>query len=124
MKAEANVLFNDALAKLQQAKEEFFRPEEDLMTYLICRNAQYSIENFLKGYLVQQEVDPEMYQSMDKLYEKCISLNRDFARVDLAAFDCKYHSLNSSECNDLPRISNCLKIATSLESFLRQEKVL
>lgn len=47
MKANNN-FFDEAQEKLSQANDEFFRPEEDLVTYSVCKNAQFSIENFLR----------------------------------------------------------------------------
>ena len=43
--------FASAQEKLNEAKKELFRPEEDLVSYLVCKNSQHAIENYLKGYL-------------------------------------------------------------------------
>ena len=43
MKTKANNLFDEAIEKLNEASEELFRPEEDVVTYAICKNAQFAI---------------------------------------------------------------------------------
>ncbi|WP_114783614.1 HEPN domain-containing protein [Botryobacter ruber] len=124
MKDKATILFDDALDKLNRAKEESFRPKKDLVTYLVCKNAQASIENFLKGYLLQNEFDPSRYTTLDELLQKCKSINKSFEQVDLAAFNCKGENLNAAFCNDTPNACKCLDVSAKLETFLRQEKII
>ena len=124
MKAKANKLFEDAVVKLNEAKEELLRPEEDLVSYLVCKNAQYAIENFLKGYLLQNGIDPGSYNTIDSLYEECKTINKNFEKVDLSDFECKSHKIDSEYCNEASKVSNCLHIANSLETFLRREKII
>ena len=47
--------FAAALEKLNEAKKELFRPEEDIVSYLVCKNSQHAIENYLKGYHFDSE---------------------------------------------------------------------
>lgn len=51
MENEAIKFFVNAAQKLNQANKELFKPEEDIVTYLVCKNSQYAVENYLKGYL-------------------------------------------------------------------------
>ena len=124
MKARADKLFESAIEKLNQAKDEYYRPEEDMLTYLICKNAQSSIESFLKGYLLKNDVDPGGLDSLDALLDKCKTINNGFEKVDLYAFDCKSLKLDSSYCIDTPKVCNCLDASVKLENFLREEKVI
>ncbi len=39
--------------KLNEASNELYRPEEDVVSYLVCKNSQYAIENYLKGFLLK-----------------------------------------------------------------------
>ncbi|WP_372916631.1 hypothetical protein [Salegentibacter sp.] len=124
MKANANKFFDEALLKLGQANDEFYRPEEDLVAYSICRNAQFSIENFLKGYLLKHDVDSGDCNSLDCLYEKCLDINKNFSQLDLNALQCKSHTMNTRDCSDVPKVSNCLAAANKLEALLKQEQVI
>lgn len=121
MKAN-NKFFDEALEKLSQANDEFFRPEEDLVTYSVCKNAQFSIENFLKGYLMQHKIDVVGDETLDRLYEKCLNNNKNFSQLDLSALQCRSHNLNTRDCSDVPKVSKCLKIANKLEALLKQEQ--
>ena len=53
MKKRAIQQFEIAKNKLNNANEELFKPEEDVVSYLVCKNSQYAIEAYLKGYLNQ-----------------------------------------------------------------------
>lgn len=123
MKAN-NKFFDEAMKKLSQANDEFFRPEEDLVTYSVCKNAQFSIENFLKGYLLQHKVDVIGDETLDNLYEKCSNINKNFAQLDLSALQCRSHKLNTRDCSDVPKVSKCLNTANELEALLKKEQVI
>ncbi|MDR9456586.1 MAG: hypothetical protein RI572_04160 [Salegentibacter sp.] len=123
MKANNN-FFDEALEKLSQANDEFFRPEEDLVTYSVCKNAQFSIENFLKGYLLKHQVEVDDCKTLDCLYEKCLNINKNFAQLDLSALQCGSHTLNTRDCSDVPKVSKCLNAANKLEALLKQEQVI
>ncbi|HEY9186042.1 MAG TPA: hypothetical protein VIM94_12025 [Salegentibacter sp.] len=123
MKANNN-FFDEAQEKLSQANDEFFRPEEDLVTYSVCKNAQFSIENFLKGYLLKHQVEVGDCKTLECLYEKCLDINENFAQLDLSALECGSHSLNTRDCNDVPKVSNCLATANKLEALLKEEQII
>lgn len=123
MKANNN-FFDEAQEKLSQANDEFFRPEEDLVTYSVCKNAQFSIENFLKGYLLKHQVEVDDCNTLDCLFEKCIAINKNFAQLDLSALQCGSHTLNTRDCSDVPKVSKCLNAANDLEALLKQEQVI
>ena len=69
MNDKANKLFDDAIEKLNEANEELFRPEEDIVSFVVCKNSQFAVENFLKGFLLQNGVDPSNFKTIDSLYE-------------------------------------------------------
>ncbi len=117
-----NKFFDEALEKLSQTNDEFFRPEEDLVTYSVCKNAQFSIENFLKGYLMQHKIDVVGDETLDSLYEKCLNNNKNFSQLDLSALQCRSHNLNTRDCSDVHKVSKCLKTANKLEALLKQEQ--
>ncbi|MBT8384424.1 MAG: HEPN domain-containing protein [Bacteroidia bacterium] len=124
MKDKANKLFTDASKKLNEANKELFKPKEDLVTYMVCKNAQFAVENYLKGFLLQNGVNPAKYKTVESLYEQCIKLNKKFEEVDLSDFNCKSHDLDSRYCNEVSKVSNCFDIADNLDTFLRREKII
>ncbi len=121
---KASELFNDAVEKLNEASEELFRPEEDVVAFTVCKNAQFAIENYLKGFLLQNEIDPSNYKTIDSLNQKCKMINKNFEKVDLSSFECKSHRLDSRYCSEVSKVSNCFDIADNLDTFLRQEKII
>lgn len=124
MNDKANKLFDDAIEKLNEANEELYRPEEDIVSFLVCKNSQFAVENFLKGFLLKNGIDPSRYKTIDSLYEQCKSINKNFEQVSLSDFECKSHNLDSRYCNKVSKVSNCFDVADSLDTFLRKEKII
>ena len=124
METKAKQLFKDASKKLDEANNELCRPEEDVVSYLVCKNSQYVIENYLKGFLLKNDVDPNKYETVDSLYKQCIIINKDFEKVDLSAFNCKSQNMDTAYCDDVSKVSTCYDIANSLDTFLREQKII
>ena len=116
--------FASAQEKLNEAKKELFRPEEDMVSYLVCKNSQHAIENYLKGYLLKNGVDVEDCNTIDSLYNQCLVINKNFDKVDLSDFQCKGHDINSRYCTEIPKVTNCFDAADNLDTFLRKEKII
>lgn len=124
MEKQAPVLFEEAKRKLQEANEELCRPEEDVVSYLVCKNSQFAIENYLKGYLIKHGIDPGKSATIDTLYAKCLHQNERFKELDLSDFTCKSQQSDSKSCNDTDKVTSCYNTAERLDSFLRQERIL
>ena len=116
--------FASAQEKLNEAKKELFRPEEDMVSYLVCKNSQHAIESYLKGYLLNNGVDVEGCDTIDSLYNQCLVINKNFEKVDLSDFQCKALDINSRYCTEVPIVTNCFDAADNLDTFLRQEKII
>lgn len=124
MKNKANKLFDEAIEKLNEANEELFRPEEDVVTYKVCKNSQYAIENYLKGYLLRKDIDPSEYKTINSLYNRCKLVDKKFKNIDLSDFACKSYNLDSRYCNEVEKVSDCFAAADNLDTFLRKEKII
>jgi len=124
MEDKAKKLFDDAIEKLNEANEELLKPKEDVVSYLVCKNAQHAIENFLKGFLLQNGIDPSKYKTTGRLYEQCRAIDKNFKEINLSDFDCKSHKMDSRYCNEVSKVSNCFEIADSLDTFLRKEELI
>lgn len=124
MKELAHKLFEEAAEKLNEANEQLFRPEEDIVTYTVCKNSQFAIENYLKGFLAQHGVDPGDYKTIDGLYKQCKKINKNFEKVDLSEFECKAHKIDSRYCDEVSKVSNCFDVADSLDTFLKRENII
>jgi outer membrane protein assembly factor BamD (BamD/ComL family) len=125
METEAIQFFVKAAQKLNQANKELFKPEEDIVTFLVCKNSQYAIENYLRGYLLKKGFEPRDYKTINSLYEQCVRINKGFEKVDLSDFDCKSSKdLSANFCNSVSKVNKCFDAADSLDSFLRREKII
>lgn len=124
MKEEAHKLFKDANTKLDKAKTEISKPTEDIVPYLVCKNAQVAIENYLRGFLFENGVDASNYNSLDALFEQCKHINNKFEKLKLSTINCKSEELSTFYCNDITRVSNCFNVASDLDTFLRKEKII
>ncbi|MEL0454930.1 HEPN domain-containing protein [Flavobacteriaceae bacterium SZ-1-7] len=124
METNPSKYFLSAEKRLNQARKELYRPEEDIVSYLVCKNAQHAIENYLRGYLLKHEVEPSQFETIEDLYKACKKINKDFSKVNLSGFNCKAENTDNKFCNDVSKVSNCHKIADSLHHFLREEKVI
>ena len=116
--------FNKAKEQLHIANEELFKPKEDVVTYLVCKNSQHAIENNLKGYLTLRGFETHENESLEGLLNRCVSLNPKFKNIDLNAIDCKATKIDSRYCNEVSKVSTCFETADSLDTFLKRLKVI
>ena len=124
MKEKAVELFNNALQKLREANDELCRPEEDVVTSLVCNNSHAAIESYLRGFLMLHSVIPRDDESIANLYEQCKAINSNFEEVHLSGFECNAHKDESRFGNRSSKFSRCFDIADSLDTFLRREKII
>jgi len=125
METEAIQFFVKAAQKLNQANKELFKPEEDIVTYLVCKNSQYAVENYLKGYLLKKGVKPNENETIVSLYEQCKKINKGFEKLDLSDFNCKSsHNLETKYCDNVSKVNKCFDAADNLDTFLRREKII
>ncbi len=123
MEVNAAVHFERAVKHLKRANDELCRPEEDVVAAMVCKNAQEAITNYLKGFLLMKGTQPPEGASIDRLYEKCRSINPHFEKVNLSGFECDVH-LESRFCRGTENQSRCFDIADHLDSFLREEHLI
>jgi len=124
MKNRARALFNEAIKNVNEAGEELCRPEEDVVSVLVCKKAQRATENFLRGFLLDNGVEPNNQSTLEALYQQCKKLNPSFSKVSLANFNCLSDKLDSKTCNEIPKVNGCYITANNIDAFLRQEKVI
>ncbi len=116
--------FQTAKENLKDANEELFKPKEDVVSYLVCKNSQYAIENYLKGYLSLRGFETNTNENLQKLLDRCKSLDSKFNQVDIETIDCKAEKMDSRYCQDVDKVSSCFDTADSLDTFLRRLKVI
>ena len=124
MENDASKHLLNAAQKLNQANKELYKPQEDIVSFLVCKNSQFAIENYLKGYLLKNEVDPSEFKTISSLLEQCKLINKAFEKLNLTEFDCKSVDTDLRFCNDVSKVSKCYDIADSLDTILKQQKII
>jgi len=123
MENRAKIFYKNASEKLKKANEELFRPEEDIVPYSVCKNSQFAIESYLKGYLLDNGVDIAKLNTIDKLFEQCKIINKKFKKIDLSDITCKAHKIDTRYCDSIEKVSGCFDAADRIDTLLRQEKI-
>lgn len=116
--------FEKAKDQLQKANEALFKPEEDVVTLLVCKNAMSSIENYLKGYLSKRGFETKENESTDQLLERCQLLDKKFKKLNLNSIDCSSDPNHNRYCEDVNKVNSCFQIADQLDTFLRKHGLL
>ncbi len=114
----------EATKNLQLAKKELFKPSEDIVTYSICKNSQFAIENFLKGFLTKNGAIIEKNETISTLYNKCLAIDENFKNIEMNAIGCKNHAIDSRYCSEINSVSACFDTADNVDTYLRKIKVL
>ena len=124
MKDKANEYLENAIDKLKDANNELCRPEEDVVSFSVCKNAQNAIDNYLRGYLFKNNVDASKFNTIHELYEQCKQINKGFEKLDLSNVNCSSSKIDSKYCNEVSKVSHCYTTADHLDTFLRKEKII
>jgi len=124
MKARSDAFLREAEKKLKMAKEEMFKPAEDIVSYSVCKNSQFAIENFLKGYLTQNDVKLLPNETITSLYDKCVVIDKNFKTIEMGAIGCKNHTIDSRYCSEINSVSACFDTADNIDTYLRKNKIL
>lgn len=124
METKAKQYFKTAQLKLNDAKQELYRPEKDLVAFSVCKNAQHAIEHYLKGYLLNNDVQIKDNSTIDQLYNQCLRINKNFKKVDLSDLKCKGDELKARYCTEGSKVMSCFDAAENLDAFLRNERII
>ena len=123
MNPRSEAFFKEAAKKLEMAKEEMFKPAEDFVSYSVCKNAQFAIENYLKGYLTKSGIELNSNETIATLYDKCLEVDKNFKMIEMSAIGCKAHVIDSRYCSEINTVSACFDTADSIDTYLRKNKV-
>lgn len=119
-KEQAKVFIAQGKRNLNLAKNELLKPEEDVLLYSVCKNAQFTIENYLKGFLIEKDVFVENDLPLEGLLEECIKIDSRFESIDLADINCRANKIDSRYCTDYKTVCNCYDAADNLDTLFRK----
>ena len=111
--------FENADDQLRKANEELYKPQEDIVSFLVCKNTLQAIENYLKGYLTKRGYETKNEEPLDMLLERCGLLDKRFKHIDLSVIDCSSDHKNHTFCEDSNKVNSCFEKADQLDNLLR-----
>lgn len=124
MDKKNEIQFNQGKKRLEAANQELYKPKEDVVTYLVCKNSQNAIESYLRGYLNHKGITLTENESLEKLLSRCKLIDPTFNKIDLSDVSCKGHEIDSRYCSEVEKVSSCFEAANSLDTLLKQMKIL
>jgi HEPN domain-containing protein len=124
MKSRSEAFLKEAQNKLKLAKEEMFKPVEDIVSYSICKNSQFAIENYLKGFLATKKTQLKKDETIASLYNKCIAIDKNFESLDMGTVGCKNHPIDSRYCSEINSVNACFDAADNIDTFLRKNNII
>lgn len=104
---------------LKIAGDELMKPEEDVVSFLVCKNSQYAMLHLLRTYLDERGYNTHEKETLQGLLDRCIKLNPEFKRVNIKTVDCRFHEIDSRYCDDVDKLSSCYHAANALDDFIR-----
>ena len=124
MDQKAKDHFEKAENQLSEANKELYKPSEDVVSFLVCKNSLFAIENYLKGYLALRGFETKSEETLDHLLERCRLLNNKFNQISIDTIDCSMDHKANKFCEDINKVSSCFNTADSLDSFLRKQQII
>ena len=124
MDKKAEQYFSKGSRKLQEGDQELYKPEEDIVSLVICRSTIGSIENYLKGFLTLRGFDIEEDQTLADLMERCRMLDPKFHSIKIEEIDCRNVQDPDLHCEELEKFGACYEVADQLDTLLRKKGII
>jgi hypothetical protein len=123
MNQKPTSLLNTAVENLNAAGEALYKPEEDIISYAVCKYSQNAILNYLKGFLQTKGYETHDHETIQGLYNRCKSIEPKFKQIDLRVIDCKTKEIDEEYCIEVDRVKQCHAVADNLDTVLRSMKI-
>jgi len=124
MDKKAEQFFSKGSRKLQEGDQELYKPEEDIVSLVICRSTIGSIENYLKGFLTLRGFDIEEDQTLGDLMERCRMLDPKFRSIKIEEIDCRNVQDPDIHCEEIEKFGACYEVADQLDTLLRKKGII
>ena len=124
MDKKAEQFFSKGSQKLQEGNQELYKPEEDIVSLVICRSTIGSIENYLKGFLTLRGFDIEKDQTLADLMERCRMLDPKFHSIKIEEIDCRNVQDPGLHCEEIEKFGACYEVADQLDTLLRKKGII
>ena len=102
------------------AQEELSRPEEDVVPYMVCRNAFKSVNKYLTGFLLKYGMEIHASMSLDVLLNRCREIDPRFNSLNL---DPLYSTSEQEDVwMDMDTVKEFIGLATQTREMVGQLK--
>lgn len=82
---KVKTILDQANDLIKLAQEELFKPEEDVVHYLVCRNAFKAVDKYLSGFLLDHGINIHSSTSLETLLTNCREIDSKFNYLNLEA---------------------------------------
>lgn len=131
-KLNVNTLFKEAEEELSQAREELYRPIEDVVAFSACVSTRKALYKYLLGLSkVHAEEHGESLKEFSTI-EELIQYNSKYSKalkeVDFSLLDCKCKEISEEEgedlqyCTNVKKVSYCSGLSDQVREILVQKK--
>lgn len=115
---QAKTLFEQADEIYYNAQEGLYKPEEDVVHYMVCHGAFKASYKFLSGYLINQNYEIKPKSSLEDLLKACQSIDKKFKTLNLEKF---YHATEEEDVwMDIGTSQEFFELATQTRSLVLQ----
>ena len=121
---KASEHFDKAAKDIRDANQELYKPEEDVVSFVVCNNSLGAIENYLKGYLASRGYTTSSEETIGQLMERCRMLDKNFHKIQIEAIDCRNTKADNLHCDEMSKLSACYQVADQLENLLLKKGIL
>ncbi len=119
--------FQRADSELEKAKNELYKPADDVVNYSVCVFARSAIHHYLYCmYMVaadENKEPPEEEPTISSMMKYCAESIKDLQKLDFNSVYCRYRSVPDDEeilfyCEDVVKVGKCTKLAQSIRKVL------
>lgn len=117
---DAKRLLNQALYRLDSAREELNRPDEDVMTFAICHQVRNAMSDMMSAFLTMNGADATAAKTLEELRAMSVPFGDGFEKIELTSMVCHPGQIEGEKCfcMDLDRVRACLKIADDCRKII------
>ena len=80
---KAKTPFEQAEEFFHSAQEELYKPEEDVVHYMVCRSAYKAVQNYLVAYLTSKKIATNPTMTLENLLGMCRQADQSFNDLKL-----------------------------------------
>jgi len=101
-----------------------YKPEEDIVSLVVCRSTLGSIENYLRGFLTLRGFETSDDETLGHLMKRCRMLDKKFNSIRIEEIDCRNEKDPDLHCEEIEKLGACYQVADRLDSLMREKGIL